>query len=109
MIPGFSTQCRSRLALRTCPGNRLMGRRLSYRILFADARARRQSLLRRGRMKAVGWAKALLRRAHRRFAANTPPHPEERAVARVSKDGSGALVAHPSRLAVKNGEHLPRQ
>jgi hypothetical protein len=24
----------------------------------------------------------------------------------VSKDGPGALVAHPSRLAVKNGEHL---
>jgi hypothetical protein len=24
----------------------------------------------------------------------------------VSKDGRRALVAHPSRLAVKNGEHL---
>jgi hypothetical protein len=24
----------------------------------------------------------------------------------VSKDSSGALVAHPSRLAVKNSEHL---
>jgi hypothetical protein len=24
----------------------------------------------------------------------------------VSKDGPGALVANPSRLAVKNGEHL---
>jgi hypothetical protein len=24
----------------------------------------------------------------------------------VSKDGPGALAAHPSRLAVKNGEHL---
>jgi hypothetical protein len=24
----------------------------------------------------------------------------------VSKDGRGAIVAHPSRVAVKNGEHL---
>jgi hypothetical protein len=32
-------------------------------------------------------------------------HPEERALARVSKDGRELLV-HPSRLAVKNGEHL---
>jgi hypothetical protein len=24
----------------------------------------------------------------------------------VSKDGRAALVSHPSRLAVKNGEHL---
>jgi hypothetical protein len=32
-------------------------------------------------------------------------HPEERPLGRVSKDSRG-LVANPSRLAVKNGEHL---
>jgi hypothetical protein len=34
-------------------------------------------------------------------------HPEEpRILGGVSKDGLQALVAHPSRLAVKDGEHL---
>jgi hypothetical protein len=33
-------------------------------------------------------------------------HPEGRALARRLEGWPQALVAHPSRLAVKNGEHL---
>jgi hypothetical protein len=45
------------------------------------------------------------------FAGHTfSRHPSGAARLRgVSKDAPQVLVAHPSRLAVKNGEHLPRQ